>query len=193
MRTAAKLHTFKPLYGGESGTKAEKAYYKYFKDRYRGLADVQEGWVEDVLIHKRLITPWGMRYYWPRAKRSMSDGYINVKSAVYNYPVQALATAEIIPVAIVALKRRLREMGGVRLVNTVHDSVILEVREDMVDAVREQAIQAFGNDVYEYMHNVYGYDFKVPLGCGVTVGTHWSEGIEESYNIWPHGELEKVA
>jgi DNA polymerase I-like protein with 3'-5' exonuclease and polymerase domains len=190
-RTAAKSHTFKPLYGGESGTKNEKRYYKAFKERYRGIADAQEGWVEEVLRDKRLITPWGLRYYWPRAKRGR-DGYVNVKSNVYNYPVQAFATAEIIPIAVTALWQRLRGLDGVRFVNTVHDSVILEVHPDSVESVREAAVNAFGIDVYNYLEKVYDYKFTVPLGCGITVGTHWSEGDEESYNIWPNGKVEKA-
>lgn len=191
LRTAAKAETFKPLYGGESGTKKQKRYYAAFKERYKGIADTQAGWVETVLSTKKLVTPWGMRYYWPRAKIGR-DGYVNVKSSVYNYPVQAFATAEIIPIAVVALWRRLRNCTDVRIVNTVHDSVILEVHPDAVDFVREQGILAFGQDVYEYLREVYNYEFKVPLGCGVTVGTHWSEGTEESYNIWPDGKVEKV-
>jgi DNA polymerase I-like protein with 3'-5' exonuclease and polymerase domains len=188
-RTAAKAHTFKPLYGGESGTKAEKRYYKAFKERYSGIATAQEAWVEEVLREKRLITPWGMRYYWPRAKRGR-DGYVNVKSNVYNYPVQAFATAEIIPIAVTALWHRLRDCDGVRFINTVHDSVILEVHPDAVDRVRAEGINAFGIDVYNYLEDVYDYSFTVPLGCGITLGTHWSEGDEESYNIWPNGTVE---
>ena len=107
--------------------------------------------------------------------------------------MQAFATAEIIPIALRSLWDRLDGVSGVRFVNTVHDSVILECHPDSLDALREAAIQAFGNDVYAYLKEVYKYDFKVPLGCGITVGTHWSEGAEESYNLWPNGKVEKVA
>jgi DNA polymerase I-like protein with 3'-5' exonuclease and polymerase domains len=192
MRTAAKVDTFKPLYGGESGTKKQKAWYSSFKAIYKGIAATQERWIEEVLETKRLITCWGMRYYWPRAKRG-SDGYVNVKSNVYNYPVQAFATAEIIPIAVSFLWHRLQGIEGIRMVNTVHDSVILEVHPDKVDLVREQGIKAFTDDVYEYLDRIYGYEFKVPLGCGVTVGTHWSEGDEESFNVWPNGNTRKIA
>jgi DNA polymerase I-like protein with 3'-5' exonuclease and polymerase domains len=192
LRTAAKVDTFKPLYGGESGTKKQKKWYKEFKERYQGIADAQHGWVNEVLSTKRLITEWGMRYYWPRAKVGR-DGYVNVKSSVYNYPVQAFATAEIIPIAVASLWHQLHGRDDVRIVNTVHDSVILEVRPDAVEAVSKAGIQAFGVDVYDYLREVYDYEFTVPLGCGITVGTHWSEGIEESYNIWPNGKVEKVA
>ena len=192
MRTAAKVDTFKPLYGGESGNKKQKKWYKTFKSIYAGIAATQEKWVEEVLWKKRLITPWGMRYYWPRAKRG-SDGYVNVKSAVYNYPVQAFATAEIIPIAVTFLWHRLQGDDKVRMVNTVHDSVILEVHPDAIDFVQRQGIKAFTTDVYAYLERVYGYKFEVPLGCGVTIGTHWSEGDEESYNVWPQGKMEKAA
>ena len=192
LRTAAKVDTFKPLYGGESGTKKQKKWYQGFKDRYSGIAATQEGWVEEVLLTKRLITSWGMRYYWPRAKRG-NDGYVNVKSSVYNYPVQALATAEIIPIAVASLWRRLKDHDGVRVVNTIHDSAILEVRADALDDVREAGIKAFGEDVYKYLRDVYDMEFTVPLGCGITIGTHWSEGDEESYNIWSDGRVEKAA
>jgi DNA polymerase-1 len=192
MRTAAKVDTFKPLYGGESGTKKQKKWYKAFKTRYSGIAATQETWVEQVVHEKRLITPWGMRYYWPRAKRG-GDGYVNVKSSVYNYPIQAFATAEIIPVAVTFLWHRLAGDSRVRMVNTVHDSAILEVHPDAVEYVAEQGIQAFTHDVYAYLERVYGYEFEVPLGCGVTVGPHWSEGDEHSYNVWPDGRQEQVA
>ena len=192
LRTAAKVDTFKPLYGGESGSKKQKKWYKAFKKRYKGIASTQNEWIETVLSEKRLITPWGMRYYWPKAKR-LHDGYVNVKSSVYNYPVQALATAEIIPIAVTFLWHRLQGNDKVRMVNTVHDSVIMEVHPDAVEDVKEEAIKAFGKDVYEYLDKIYNYKFKVPLGCGVTIGSHWSEGREESYNIWPNGKVEKVA
>ena len=192
MRTAAKVDTFKPLYGGESGNKKQKAWYKAFKGIYKDIAATQEKWVEEVLRTKRLITPWGMRYYWPRARRA-SDGYVNVKSAVYNYPVQAFATAEIIPIAVTFLWHRLAGRDDVRMVNTVHDSVILEIHPDAVESVKDAGILAFTSDVYEYLERVYGYEFTVPLGVGVTVGTHWSEGDEESFNVWPNGEMRKVA
>jgi DNA polymerase I-like protein with 3'-5' exonuclease and polymerase domains len=98
-RQAAKPETFKPLYGGSKGTPAQERWYKAFKARYPDLAKCQEDWVHEVLLTKRLITPWGLRYYFPHAKVN-AFGYCNVGSSVYNYPVQALATAEIITIAV---------------------------------------------------------------------------------------------
>lgn len=197
-RKNSKAHTFKPLYGGQSGTKREQAYYAAFKARYSQLADTQAGWVRNVLNHKKLITPWGMRYYWPYARMAKS-GYVNVGSAVFNYPIQALATAEIIPVAVTFFWHRVREEGlsdKIIFVNTVHDSVIAEVHPDHQDDFRRLAIQAFGEDVYHYLRVVYGIEFSVPLGAGIMLAEHWAddtEGNEESYDIQTDGRVDKLA
>lgn len=194
IRQAAKPETFKPLYGGEFGTPAQMRWYEEFKKRYQGVADTQKDWAAKVAKDKMLITPWGMRYYWPRARLD-SYGKLNVKTSVYNYPVQALATAEIIPVAIVFLWHRLHEAGladKAFIVNTIHDSVVMEVHPDYLEQVQEIAMVAFTTDVYRYLREVYGLEFNVPLGIGMKAGTHWGTGKETAYNIWPDGRKERV-
>ncbi len=195
-RQDAKPDTFKPLYGGTQGTKAQMKYYEAFRERYPGIASAQKGWVFEVLNSqdKALHTMWGMRYYWPYARVS-SSGYVNITSSVYNYPIQALATAEIIPVAIVYFWHRLADEGltdYIKIVNSVHDSVICEIHPDYVDQFEDLAIRIW-HDVYRYLKLVYNLDFEtVPLGTGVTVGTHWNEGKENAYNIFVNGKVEKV-
>ncbi len=62
-RQAAKPDTFKPVYGGQSGTPRQMAYYKAFRARYHKLAAVQEGWVHEVLTNKgTLTTEYGLQY-----------------------------------------------------------------------------------------------------------------------------------
>ena len=186
-RQAAKADTFKPLYGGKSGTDAQQRYYASFRERYSALSGTQDSWVQEVLNSpfKRLQTSWGMRYYWPHAKRSKS-GYVNCEASVFNYPVQGLATAEIIPIAFVYFWHRVQAEGlqdKIRSVNTVHDSVVCEIHPDAVDDFKRIAKQAFTHDVYNYLSVVYGMDFNVPLGIGIKVGEHWGEGTEEKFDI----------
>ena len=182
-RQVAKPETFKPLYGGSKGTKQQEAWYAEFKRRYPDLAEKQKDWVYEVLQHKRLITPWGLRYYFPHARVS-ATGYCNVQSSVYNYPVQALATAEIIPVAVTYFWHTVRAEGLVDYiipVNTVHDSLVCEIHPDYVKDFTRIARTAFGPCVYNYLKRVYGLDFDVPLGTGIKIGPHWGEGKEEKY------------
>ncbi len=194
IRQNAKPETFKPLYGGEFGTPAQMRWYEEFKNRYKGVAETQKDWAAKVAKDKMLITQWGMRYYWPRARLD-SYGKLNVKTQVYNYPVQAFATAEIIPIAIVYLWHRLKEAGlddKAYIVNTIHDSVVMEVHPDYLEHVQEIAKKAFTMDVYEYLRKVYGIEFNVPLGIGMKAGTHWGTGKETAFNIWPDGREERV-
>lgn len=195
MRQQAKPETFKPLYGGRKGSKKQERWYEYFRVRYKGIAETQDGWIEEVVRTKRLVTPWGMRFYWPYAKRNGRDGYVNVTTAVSNYPVQSLATAEIIPIALVYLWHRIHAAGlneYIRIVNTVHDSAPTEVHPDYVDQFRALVKQAFTADVYRYLMKVYGMAFRVPLGVGLVLGEHLGEGAEESYNIWSDGREVRV-
>ena len=192
-RQLAKPETFKPLYGGSRGTKAQERWYAEFKRRYPQIAKTQEDWVHEVLLNKRLVTPWGLRYYFPHAQIS-SHGYVNVGSTVYNYPIQALATAEIIPISVAYFWHILRAEGlGDYIVpcNTVHDSLICEVHPDHAEDFRRIGIEAFGPRTYNYLLAVYGMDYSVPLGIGVKLGTHWSEAKEELYEYFK-GKTERL-
>jgi DNA polymerase I-like protein with 3'-5' exonuclease and polymerase domains len=177
LRSAAKRETFKPLYGGQKGTKEQERWYKTFRQRYPELAATQQDWVNEVVRTKRLVTPWGLRFYWPHAKMSQS-GYVNVTASVYNFPVQSLATAEIIPIAVRFLWSRMAHLEDkVLLVNTVHDSVVMELAPDVVDEVRGLVKRAFTSDVYEYLERVYKLKFDVPLSSEFKVGPHWGESL----------------
>ena len=195
-RTNSKSWTFQPLYGGEGKTKKQKDYAKAFREAYPGISQTQKSWTWEVGESKMLVTPWGLRYYWPRAKMRR-DGELNCKTSVYNYPVQAFATAEIIPIAVVYMYYRIREAGlqdKIIIVNTVHDSVICEIHPEYVEAFEEIAKRAFTTDVYNFLEKVYGINFDfVPLGVGITVGDHWNEGEEKAFNIYRDGTVERTA
>lgn len=174
-RQDAKAHTFKPLYGGRSGTVDERRYYEFFREKYSGITDTQYTWIDEVVAKKSLTTEWGMRYYWPHVRMDRS-GYVNHSTAICNYPVQALATAEIIPIALTAFWHRLKRSElKMFIVNTVHDSIIVELPPEEVEDFHELARKCLIEDVYPYLEKVYNMQFTVPLGAGVKVGSHWND------------------
>ena len=181
MRQEAKADTFKPLYGGTTGTPEQEKYYKSFAERYRGVANQQETWLAEVISSNgNLDMPWGMKFHWEISERNGQwfdkRTFRPVAPQVCNYPVQNLATAEIVPMAIVSLWRKVKnEKLRVIFVNTVHDSVIAYVHEDDLDRYAELCGEAFTTDVYEELYTRYGLEFNVPLGCEVEAGTHWGE------------------
>lgn len=192
-RQAAKPDTFKPLYGGRYGTDAQMRYYKWFREEFPDLAKTQEGWTFEVLKTGQLTMPWGMTFHWPFT-RQRDDGYIDNTPSIYNYGIQSLATAEIIPIAMVYLWHRIpfQQAGawGIQLTNTVHDSVTAELPPGTEHIWRQLSIRCFTVDVYEYLEDVYGLEFDVPLGVGITIGERWAcpDAWEVEYNVEPSGE-----
>ncbi|MCW8887893.1 MAG: DNA polymerase [Gammaproteobacteria bacterium] len=178
-RQTAKAHTFKPLFGGLSGTEAEQEYYKAFQKKYAGIAETQEGWVREVVRTKQLRLASGLIAYWPDAKRTPS-GWVTNTPQIYNLPVQSLATAEIIPIAVTKLWHDLKanKMESF-LCNTVHDSAISEIKPEEVLQFQDISVRAFSDFVYKYLETVYNIQFNVPLGAGLKIGYHWGEGDEE--------------
>src|SRR5262249_9226713 len=110
------------------------------------------------------------------------------ETSVYNYPIQAFATAEIIPIALVHLWHRigygaLKDM--VYIVNTVHDSAPCEVHPSVQIEFTHVVNLAFTHDVYRYVEAVYGMEVNLPLSVGLKIGERWGVGDEFTYT----GEL----
>lgn len=189
-RQEAKKSTFRPLYGGSQGSPALMAYCEYFKDKYKGISATQRGWALKCVDQKQFTTPYGMVFYFPKAKMQRG-GRIAESTLIYNYPVQGFATGEIIPIAMVYFWHRTRYMR-VRIFSTVHDSIGAKVHKDDVEESVAIAKQSLTYDVYEFLERVYKYKFQVPLGLGVKAGSHWSEGEERKWDVWPDGrEVER--
>jgi DNA polymerase-1 len=190
-RQEAKSRTFRPLYGGSRGTPAEEAYCKFFTHKYSGIANTQRQWATGVVGDKYLRTPYGMIFYWPDTSMDKRTGYINNTTSIYNFPVQGFATAEIIPMALVAFWYACR---GTRtqILNTIHDSIIAKVHKDDVNWYEETSRKCLTDEVYRFLRNIYRYEFKTPLGCGVKTSRNWGVSKEEViYNVFPDGTIRR--
>ena len=173
-RQEAKGHTFKPLYGGMSGTESEKKYYKEFLVKYKDIAKWHDQLESDAINYKVVSLPSGREYAFPFARR-MPWGSSSNSTQVKNYPVQGFATADIVPLTCIAVDN-LMVQNKVKslLINTIHDSVLIDVHpneEDMIiDIVKKGA-----RNVVPMMKEYYDIDFNVPLDTDVKVGYNWLE------------------
>lgn len=184
-RNASKPRTFKPLYGGMSGTADERKYYRFFQQRYRSIFKTQTAWTYEVARNKKLVTETGLIFYWPDCK-VQSDGYVTGKTQIFNYPVQSLATADIIPIGVVCCYYRMLALGmDSFLVNTIHDSIIGEIAPGEDELFRRVVETSLTVDTFKYLNDCYRIRFTVPLGCESKVGTHWGTGEERKYNLDP--------
>ena len=173
-RQEAKGHTFKPLYGGMTGTESEKKYYKEFLVKYKDIAKWHDQLESDAINYKVVSLPSGREYAFPFARR-MPWGSSSNSTQVKNYPVQGFATADIVPLTCIAVDN-LMVQNKVKslLINTIHDSVLIDVHpneEDMIiDIVKKGA-----RNVVPMMKEHYDIDFNVPLDTDVKVGYNWLE------------------
>lgn len=173
-RQTAKAYTFKPLYGGFSGTDRERRYYEAFRARYADIYRTQNSWVYEVLRNGCLRTATGLVLYWSDTEVQRS-GYITNTPSIFNYPVQMFATADIIPIILALLWHSMAGMESF-ITNTVHDSVIAEVHPDELGKYGELVQRAFIEDIYKVLYKLYNYKFSTPFGAEIKAGTHWGEG-----------------
>jgi len=161
------------VFGGTSGTTAEKKYYQAFREKYAGVTEVQDGWVDKALSDGTFVNLTGLTFY--HKVRMSSSGYIEGNTNVRNYPIQYLATGEIVPIGCVYTWHYMKEKNMRSfLVNTVHDSIITEEHPDETAELTELATRGFGPDVISYMEKVYGFTFDVNLDLETETHTHWS-------------------
>lgn len=189
-RQDAKPDTYKPLYGGERGTPLQERYYQWFQRRYAGIYAEASRWLNIVEGDKQLTTCTGLRFFWEFYYRNEipmdASKHKPIKPQVFNYPVQYLATGEIVLIALIYLYYRVQK-AGLRVVftNTVHDSVSANVHKDDMAAYKSLVVQAFTKDTFAYLTRVYGIVFNVPLGCELKWGTHLGEGETFSIDVDP--------
>ena len=171
-RQEAKPHTFKPLYGGMSGTENERKYYSAFLKKYPDIKVWHEKLQDEAIRTKVVTLPTGRQYAFPKAER-MSWGGSSFSTQIKNYPVQGFATADIVPLACINIQELLEEHNTKSLlINTVHDSIVADVspgEESLVASCLNKGCLG----VIQRMKDMYDIDFNVPLDVELKVGSNW--------------------
>lgn len=188
-RQASKPQTFQPLFWGRGKTKAQNAYAEFFWDKYDDIYAEQSRWVNETANKKWFRAPYGMRFYFPNAKMSKT-GWVEGSNQIANYPIQGLATGEMVPIALIHFWHYTRYMP-VQLFNTVHDSIVSRVNKSVdKDELKKIIVQASTHDVFSFLNHVYDYEFTVPLGVGLKIGKAWDVAdVEEIWNVDSKGNV----
>ena len=171
-RQEAKAHTFAPLYGatGYGRTPAEAAYYEHFNDKYQGVANWHKKLAKEALSTNKITTPSGREYAFPDVVRK-ARGRVSHFTQIKNYPVQGFATADIVPIALLHIDTLLTGLQSC-IVNTVHDSIVVDVHPDEERKVIDIINQT--NEVLsELIASRWGVDFNVPLLLEAKIGPNW--------------------
>ena len=171
-RQEAKAHTFKPLYGGTYGTEKEVAYYDLFKARYSDVARWHVTLQNEAIKTKKITLPSGRIYHFPHVRRNFRGGSTHA-TAIKNYPVQGFATADLLPLALINLRKVLfdNDMQSV-VCNTVHDSIVL----DVFPAEEKEAIEILTESMLSIKSEAkkrYNIDYDMPVGIELKIGKDW--------------------
>jgi DNA polymerase I-like protein with 3'-5' exonuclease and polymerase domains len=184
-RLIAKTFVFRLIYGGTAFSYAKDPNFsgigneqywegiiQQFYDKYQGLQTWHDGLLDTVKRDRKLVMPTGRTYnYEPEVK---GDRVKWPRTKILNYPVQGLG-ADLMCLARVALFNRLKTDTSVKFINTVHDSIILDIDENTcynISTVVEKVRGAF-EDVPKNFEKLFGKSFNLPMRVDIELGPNW--------------------
>ncbi len=171
-RQEAKAHTFAPLYGatGFGRTTAEATYYKQFTEKYKGIALWHSRLAEEALETGMITTPSGRQFSFPDVQRKRKGG-VSYFTQIKNYPVQSFATADVVPLILVHIYKALDKYMSC-VVNTVHDSIVIDIHPKEVDIVLG-IIRETNDKMSSLINKTFNIDFNLPLLLEAKIGDNW--------------------
>jgi len=171
-RQEAKAHTFAPLYGatGFGRSPAEATYYKHFINKYAGIARWHSALATTVLSTGLITTPSGREFSFPDCERR-HNGTPSHFTQIKNYPVQSFATADIVPLVLLYIEELLEGMKTC-IVNTVHDSIVLDVHPEEEEYALS-VIDEVNANLHDLIQQQWEIDFNVPLLLEAKIGENW--------------------
>ena len=109
--------------------------------------------------------------YYNKSSWSTRD-YTFSPTELKNYPVQGLATGDIVPMMLGVLFRKFINRDDVLLINTIHDSVMFDVKTKSVDLFVKEVRDELGK-THQYYKATFGKPLALKLNAGVSVGLNW--------------------
>lgn len=97
---------------------------------------------------------------------------------IKNYPVQGFATGDIVPMMLGILNRWMKKhkLQSV-LVNTIHDSIILDMTEEEVMVGMIDEVAGILERAPEFLKSVFGIEFDMQLLIDVEYGDTWGSMV----------------
>jgi DNA polymerase I-like protein with 3'-5' exonuclease and polymerase domains len=147
-----------------------------FYTKYEGLKRWHEYLLRTVGSTGRWTNPTGRIYVFGMKTLKNGDKVLP-KTQIYNWPVQGLG-AELMSILRVSLRKRLKSLdSGVKPLVTVHDSVLLDVPQELVYPVAHCIDQAF-KGIRHNMLKLFDFDLGLEVKGEISVGNDW-ENMKE--------------
>lgn len=205
-RKPFKRFSFLLVYGGSANTLVaqsgcDKATAKKFIDtfyrRYSGVKRYHESIVREAKAGRSVwydkgqlryqyerVMPWGRKYVFNSYQSDYTGEQEFSPTELKNYPIQGSATGDMVPMMVGLLQRKLEEAGyyqdgSANLVMTVHDSVVIDCKNDVLYNVAKLAKEVLESAPH-YISTYLGVTFPCRLSVGVEAGPNWQDKKELS-------------
>ena len=153
-----------PIDTPEDAQKVIDAVY----DKYRKLKEWHDKLYIDALNKKKIISPSGRRFVFEDASNQLTQ--------IKNYPVQSLATADIVPLILYLAWKEIKnkKLKAVPF-NTVHDCIVYDCAD--IDTAKQVAsiIQSYIRNSGKYLKEYLNIDFNIPLDSEAEIGKCWGK------------------
>jgi len=189
-RLVAKTFVFRLMYGGgaysyandpnfTAVSRSEKYWQKVidaFYEKYTGLRDWHIQIVQEAVQKGQLVMPTG-RIYKFELGRDYKGELKAPETIIKNYPVQGLG-ADLMSIARVSFMKRFKDANiNGKLVNTVHDSIVVDCDGRHIQTVAGIFHNVF-TDIPTNYKRLFGVEFNLPLACEVSIGNNMKDLTE---------------
>ena len=176
-RLIAKIFLFRTIYRGSGWSFANDPDFMHvstspefwdemnekFYRKYKGIDACHQRWKDTAMGGKVIVGPLGRGWSCP-PKRNYRGELKVPWTTLTNYPVQGTG-ADVMMLARIMAKKRITDAGiPVDFISTVHDSIVLDTREQYLEALKDIFDSVF-QDLPSRIHNIFGYEWTVPMAC----------------------------
>lgn len=141
-----------------------------FYSKYKGMAAWHESLIRQASTTGSLSIPTGRSWSFAPAKNKRGELEWPI-TQIKNYPVQGLE-ADLMMIARISFFNRIKHDKRILLVNSVHDSILVDVPNVLVDWTVQTLYSVF-NDLPSNFKRLFGVEFNLPYRGKVVVGMDW--------------------
>ena len=185
-RLIAKTFVFRLIYGGSAYSYANdpnfrdignESFWQEVIDSFYNKYQSLKKWHDEIFFlakrDKKLVMPTGRIYHYEPEIRG--DRVTYPRTRILNYPVQGLG-ADLMAIARVSLRNRLKGKEGIQLVNTVHDSIIVDFDTNVWDTKElVNLVDRCFEDVPKNFDKLFGANFNLPMRVECQIGKTWGD------------------
>ena len=127
---------------------------------------------KEALNTGKITTPSKREFAFPNVVRRL-NGSVSHFTQIKNCPVQSFATADIVPLILMAIDKRLNKASYKScVVNTVHDSIVIDVHPNELKEVMA-IINQVNDDMTSIINLHFDIKLNVPLLLEAKIGNNW--------------------